>query len=202
MNLKNFIGILIPFLLFVGLCFYIIESFYLITADQITYNKMETELKMVREVMHLEYDNDLLTDAKEIIDEAFFSTNAPVNVYRARSGGTLVGLVFMPVRAKGYSGYIDLAIGLTNEGIITGVRVNKHQETEGFGSRIHQDNSNWIQGFEQRSLHNTPQKDWAVQSDGGNFDQISGATISPRGVINAVKKTLDYHEIYNEELGE
>jgi len=197
---KNFILVLIPFLALVSLCLFIISKVNTSTMDQIAFNRMQTDLKIVKEVMPLEYDNELLTNLKEINDAAFFKTNTPVVIYRATNNEELVGLVFMPVMANGYNGFIELAIGIDRDGVITGVRINKHQETEGFGSRVHQDNSNWIHGFKNKSISNTEQKNWAVESDGGSFDQISGATISPRGVIDAVKKTLDYFEIYKEDL--
>lgn len=200
MAIKRFIIILGPFLILVSLCLFIIDKVNTSTLEQIEFNRMETELKLVREVMPLDYDNELLTDTKVINDTAFFKTNTPVIIYRARRDEETVGLVFMPVMASGYNGFIELAIGIDMEGVITGVRVNKHKETEGFGSYIHQNNSNWIDGFKNKSIRNTEQHNWAVKSDGGSFDQISGATISPRGVINAVKKTLDYFEIYKEDL--
>jgi electron transport complex protein RnfG len=200
MGSRNFILILIPFLTLVIICLFIISKVNTSTRDQIAFNRIETELKMVREVMPLEYDNELVTDLKEINDNGFFKSNTPVNIYLARSGEDVIGLVFMPVMASGYNGFIELAIGLDTDGVITGVRVNKHKETEGYGSHIHQDNSDWINGFINKSINNTERKDWAVESDGGSFDQISGATISPRGVINAVEKTLDYYDIYKEDL--
>ena len=171
-----------------------------ITSDLIAENRRQVQLKLVKEVMPLFYDNNLLMDTLNIHDAAFFGSENPITVYRARSGDEPIGLIFMPVMANGYSGIIELAIGITIDGTLMGVRVNKHKETEGFGSRLHQNNSDWILGFNNRSIRNTPKDAWAVLNDGGDFDQISGATISPRGVINAVKKTLDYYEIYKLEL--
>jgi electron transport complex protein RnfG len=106
----------------------------------------------------------------------------------------------MPVSTPGYKGKIKLAIGVSYDGVISGVRIIEHQETEGLGDNIDQDKSDWITNFNKRSLSNTSNDAWAVINDGGEFDQISGATISPRSVINTVKNTLDYYEIKRDNL--
>ncbi len=86
-----------------------------------------------------------------------------------------------------------MVIGIAYDGTLTGVRIISHKETERLGDNIHQDKSNWILGFNDRSLENTDEKKWAVKKDGGDFDQISGATITPRTVINIVYKVLEYY---------
>ena len=106
----------------------------------------------------------------------------------------------MPVTARGYNGPVTLVIGISYSGTITGVRVGEQHETAGLGDRIDQNNSDWILGFENRSLRNTAVDGWTVRNNGGEFDQLSGATISPRGVIRQVKNTLDYYQIHSEEL--
>lgn len=168
------------------------------TRDRIESNRQQLALKVIKEVLPVQYDNDLFNDRIEIVDKKYFM--GKVNVYRARYHGVPAGAAFLPVIAKGYKARIELAVGLSPEGVITGVRVTRQQETEGQGDRIDQHKSDWILGFDGRSLSNTPAKDWAVQSDGGNFDQLSGATISPRGVINAVKKTLDFYTVNRARL--
>ena len=170
------------------------------TEERIESNRQRLALRLINEVMPLEYNNDLFNDRIVISGGAYFSNE--VNVYRVRHDGAPVGVVFMPIIGRGYKGRIELVLGLSLEGVITGVRVDKHQETEGQGDRIDQRKSDWILGFDGRSLANTPAGEWAVESDGGDFDQLSGATISPRGVINAVKKTLDFYSVNREHLYE
>jgi len=170
------------------------------TDGRIRNNEKEAALKLIHEVMPLDYTNDLFADFVEVSDDAYFDTRDKIYVFRARRNDEPAGLVFIPVMADGYSGKIEIAVGLSRDGTLTGVRIRKHQETEGTGDQIHQDNSDWILGFDNRSLANTTENGWAVESDGGEFDQISGATFSPRSVINTVRKTLEYYAIHEQEL--
>lgn len=197
---ENKLILLIPLLVIAVICSVVVTIANNLSRERIETNQRAAQLQLITEVMSLTYDNDLLSDWIEIRDSGFFKSNLPIGVYRARNNGKSVGLVFMPVIARGYKGPIEIAVGISYNGELTGVRVHAHKETEGFGAKIHQNRSDWILGFDQRSLQNTLFGAWGVKSDGGEFDQISGATISPRGVIKAVKNTLDYYEIYKNEL--
>lgn len=195
---KQFWTALIPVLVIGALCALLLTTVDRCTREHIESNRQQLALKVIKEILPVKYDNDLFNDRIEISDKTNFM--GKVMVYRARYHGVPVGAAILPVIAKGYKARIELAVGLSLKGTITGVRVIKQQETEGQGDRIDQHKSDWILGFDGRSLENTPAGDWAVQSDGGDFDQLSGATISPRGVINAVKKTLDYYAVNKERL--
>lgn len=163
------------------------------TRDRIALNKQISAIRMIEAVMPLMHDNNLYEDRMEVAE---LSTT----VYRARQGEQKTGLVFMPLSTNGYNGKIVLAVGISYDGILTGVRVIEQRESDGLGDNIHQDKSDWINGFDQRSLLNTENKAWAVKNDGGDFDQLSGATISPRAVINAVKNILHYYDLNRDNL--
>lgn len=139
------------------------------------------------------HDNNLLEDTV-IIDEKWQS----ILFYRATLGGKLTAAAFS-VYGKGYSGDINLMMGVDTSGNILSVRILSHTETPGLGDKIEEKKSDWIYSFDGHSLSNTPDADWAVKKDGGKFDQFSGATITPRAVIKAVKKGL---EIFNKHLPE
>jgi electron transport complex protein RnfG len=171
----------------------IIFTSYQLTSERIDTNKRMAKMRIIEEVMPLNYNNILY---KDTIDVAELSAT----VYRARRDNEFIGLVFMPIVATGYNGKINLAIGVNYEGVLTGVRIVEQHETSGLGDGIDQNNSDWILDFDKRSLSNTQTKAWAVMRDGGDFDNLSGATISPRGVINAVKLTLDYYATYRTAL--
>lgn len=158
------------------------------------------ELAIVREVMPLAHDNELLRDTLQVVDAERLGSADPVNVYRARLAGDAVGVVLLPVIAEGYNGRIELAIGIAADGTLAGVRVARQRETPGLGSRVHQHESDWLRQFDGRSLDNTAAAAWSVRADGGEFDQLSGATITPRGIINAVAKALEYHRLRRAEL--
>ena len=199
-RLSNTLPALLPLLLLAFISTGVLMMAGGLSRDAIEANRRAAQLRLITEVMYLSYDNDLLSDHLQISDRDYFAAGIPIEVYRARKDGQPLGLVFMPVMASGYNGLIELAVGVTYNGELTGVRVHQHRETPGLGDQIHQSRGSWIFGFDHRSLANTPAAAWGVASDGGEFDQISGATISPRGVIKAVKSTLDYYEIHKNEL--
>ena len=171
-----------------------------LTNDRIASNRDAAQLKLISELIRDPYINDPLQDMIIVSDSNFFNGDSQVGIYRARNAAGPVGVVFMPVIAVGYNGPVTLAVGVTYAGTLTGVRVHMQSETEGLGDNIHQDNSDWIQGFNGLSLGSVSLDGWALKSDGGEFDQLSGATISPRGVIRAVKSTLDYYDLYKQDL--
>jgi electron transport complex protein RnfG len=125
----------------------------------------------------------------------YLGTGQAVNIYRARKNGNPLGVIIHPVIADGYNSAIELGIGISTDGTLTGVRVIRENETEDLGDQVHQGNSNWILMFNGKSYANVPREQWRLKSENGYFDQISGATITSRSVINAVRNTLDLHEI-------
>lgn len=168
--------------------------------DTITRNRNLPILEIGAQILSLEYDNDLPADRISIDLPTYFGTEAATDVFRARRGGEPVGLIFSPVRARGYNGMMELAIGVRYDGTLAGVRVLEHRETPGLGDQVHQDNTSWILGFNGRSLDNTPKDAWAVEKDGGSFDHISGATSSQRAVIRAVEFTLNQYRANRDTL--
>ena len=138
-------------------------------------------------------DNDIASDTLELAAAPLLGTEQPSLVYRARLGGEPVAAVFNSIAPNGYSGRIHLLVGVWIDGSIAGVRVIKHAETPGLGDGIEIRKSSWITGFDDRSLLNPAEDGWKVKRDGGVFDQLTGATITPRAVIDAVRKTLLYY---------
>ena len=135
------------------------------------------------------YDNDLLHDTVRIRDESAFGRAEPVTVYRARRRGEPVALLVETTAKEGYNGPIELLVGINADGSLAGVRVIAHRETPGLGDKIELSRSAWIRVFEGMSLQR-PEADWRVRKDGGTVDQFAGATITPRAVLKAVRRTL------------
>ncbi len=140
-----------------------------------------------------EFDNDIASDRLELPADALLGTVEPSTVYRARRNGEPVAAIFNPVAPNGYSGRIHLLVGVYVDGRIAGVRVVKHAETPGLGDAIEIRKSPWITRFAGKSLSDPPLDAWAVKRDGGAFDQLTGATITPRAVVGAVRDTLLYY---------
>jgi electron transport complex protein RnfG len=146
------------------------------------------------------HDNDMFSDILEVHDRELLGTSDAVTVYRARNNGTPVALVLTSVAPDGYSGDINLLIGIHYDGSLAGVRVISHKETPGLGDRIEADRSPWINSFTGLSLQNPTEEQWKVKKDGGQFDQFTGATITPRAVVKAVANTLSYYQTHRDEL--
>ncbi|MFA6972708.1 MAG: electron transport complex subunit RsxG [Gallionella sp.] len=146
------------------------------------------------QVLPGEYDNNLLKDTVLLN-----GPNGEVTVYRARRAGRVEAVVFK-VSGTGYAGPIDCMMGIDRNGHVTGVRVIKHKETPGLGDKIEPAKGQWIYEFEGKSLGDPPVEKWAVKKDGGVFDQFAGATITPRGVVKAVKGGLDFFDKQRSKL--
>jgi electron transport complex protein RnfG len=136
-----------------------------------------------------EFDNDVLSDTLRIIDPRL-SGGAPFTVLRARHQGQPVAAIFATIAPDGYSGDIRILVAVRANGELAGVRVLDHHETPGLGDRIEADKSNWIEGFAGQSLNSPSESSWLVRRDGGDFDQFTGATITPRAVVTQVRETL------------
>lgn len=171
------------------------------TKQRIAANERAYLLRSLHEVVPDDlFDNDLLDDTTNVVDLEALGTDDPVTVYRARSGNEPIAALLTPVAPDGYSGPIRLTVGVYMDGTLSGVRVISHRETPGLGDGIEADRSDWIKQFEGLSLEDPPLEQWAVQRDGGAFDQFTGATITPRAVVKAVRNALIYFEENKTEL--
>lgn len=140
------------------------------------------------------YDNDLLHDTITINDRALLHLDNAETAYRARKYGQPVAVIFPVIAPDGYSGKIRLLVGIDNHGRILGVKVLAHRETPGLGDAIEAEKSDWINSFTGKTLDQPSTSGWLVQKDGGDFDQFTGATITPRAVVRAVHNALLYYQ--------
>ncbi|WP_406672878.1 electron transport complex subunit RsxG [Natronospira sp.] len=165
------------------------------TRDRIAENERRARLASLQEILPADhYDNDLVSDTVELADGTGLSLDTPVMVHRAFEDGEPVAAIFPVVAPDGYGGPIHMLMGVRVDGRLAGVRVTRHSETPGLGDPIEVRRSDWIHDFEGRSLGEEPEKKWQVQADGGEFDQFTGATITPRAVVRAVRRGLVYFE--------
>ncbi len=158
---------------------------------------LETRLGML--LGSVSYDNDLLADTTTVISADQLGTSAPVTVYRARRNGEPVAAVLLPVAPDGYGGPLRLMVAIDQAGTVLGVQVLEHQETAGLGDAFATDGGTWFARFAGRSLANPPAP-WAVRKDGGDFDQFTGATVTPRAIVKAVQRTLEYYQANREPI--
>jgi electron transport complex protein RnfG len=146
------------------------------------------------------HDNDPLVDEVRLLAPHWLGSNAPQRAWRARKGGRGSAIVLQAVAPDGYGGPIRLLIGIDAQGRLLGVRVTEHHETPGLGDWIDARKSDWITAFAGRSLADPPRERWAVKRDGGDFDQFAGATVTPRAVVHAVHRALEYAARHGAEI--
>ena len=114
-------------------------------------------------------------------------SDTPKQFYPARDkSGEIIGMAWKIISPNGYSGSIHILMGVLPDGTVHALRITSHRETPGLGDGITH-NSNWLNSFAGRTLDNVR---WKVKKDGGDFDQFTGATITPRAVVKAVKRGL------------
>jgi len=146
------------------------------------------------------YDNDIIGTCFLVVDENLLGNDAPKQVYVATKNQQPVAALIQTSTLTGYSGEIKLLVGIDYDGKVTGVRVNSHTETPGLGDKIQTNKSDWILSFDGQSYQASEDKIWEVKKDGGNFDAFTGATITPRAVIYAVKDALIYFQNNKQQL--
>ncbi len=165
------------------------------TRQAIAENERRVLLRNLHALLPAEkLDNDIVSDTRLIMASPLLGTENKRPVYRARLRGEPVAVVINSIAPNGYSGKIHLLVGVYFDGSVAGVRAIKHAETPGLGDAIEIQKSPWVLDFDGKSLDNLVGARWSVKRDGGDFDQFTGATITPRAVVQAIKKTLLYYE--------
>jgi len=172
----------------------VIAGTYLSTRGLVQDNIRAAEERALLEIIPRDHhDNSMLDDAVALGDDALLGLREPRNAYRAKQNGEVVAVILPATARDGYTGDIDLIIGVNRDGSVAGVRVLSHRETPGLGDQIDYKKSQWVDGFIGRSLLNPKAEKWTVKKDGGVFDQFTGATITPRAVTAAVKRSLEFY---------
>ncbi|MCK5354910.1 MAG: electron transport complex subunit RsxG [Methyloprofundus sp.] len=169
----------------------LVSLVYHASKDKIAENEYLDLLHSLQAVLSPDsYDNDLVNDVILLQTQT---------IYRARKAGKPIAAIIQSTTPYGYNGDIQLLIALDMQGRIIGVRVLKHKETPGLGDKIDLKKSDWILNFAQKSLADNDLSLWAVKRDGGLFDQFTGATITPRAIVNEVKKTALFFQ-HNQQV--
>ncbi|MBK5914287.1 electron transport complex subunit RsxG [Rhodocyclus purpureus] len=161
-----------------------------LASDDIDARALEDRLNSLGQVLPADhYDNNPLADPLVLED----GEGHALTIYRARKEGKVTGVAW-EIRGSGYAGEMKLMMGIDAEGRLLGVRVLAHKETPGLGDKIEVKKGDWILRFTGLSLGDPPAERWKVKKDGGDFDQFAGATITPRGVVKAIRGGLDFFD--------
>ncbi len=175
---------------------------WMVTKDRIAEQQRANEQKALFEVLPDRYFDNNLSKTVVILPDT--SLLGPVGEdakgWLAFKHDTPEAIILPVVAPDGYNGRIQLMVGINREGILTGVRTIVHKETPGLGDGIDTKVSSWITSFTGRSLFTPDTSQWAVKKDGGSFDQFTGATITPRAVVNATYRALLYFEQNQERI--
>ncbi|MDO6424533.1 electron transport complex subunit RsxG [Saccharophagus degradans] len=167
------------------------------TAEKIAEQEKRAAEKALLQIVPRErHDNDMLSDTLTFSAEqsAVLGAKGPVDVHLAKLDGELVAAIIPAIAPDGYSGEIKLIVGVNADGSVAGVRVLAHKETPGLGDKVDLNKSDWVLSFNGKSLLNPPANKWKVKKDGGEFDQFTGATITPRAVVKRVQHVLEFFE--------
>lgn len=192
--------------LFVVIFTGLLSGAYLWTLPTIQAAASEEKMKLIDEVLpRTSYDNDLLADTVLIQPTPELGLDEATPAYRARKSGQLSALVLEAVAPDGYAGKIRLLIALDGEGKLVGVRVTQHKETPGLGDYIEPKKDKnqvrpWITQFNGLNPVILDERTWKVKKDGGRFDSVAGATVTPRAVVKAVRKAALYVAENREKL--
>jgi electron transport complex protein RnfG len=145
-------------------------------------------------------DNDVLTDKVIAVAPDLLGISRPVDIYRARKAGEPVAAILHTIAPDGYRGPIELLVAIDASGKLIGVQVVRHRETPGLGDAFENRDRDWLPKFRGRSLDDPPQQRWAVQADGGDFDAFTGATITPRAIVKAVRRSLEFYRAKDDTI--
>ncbi len=169
------------------------------TRGPIAEAKRQEILKALRQVLPEGFDNEPDADTIQLVDKTLNRKMKPVTFYRGRKSGSNLAAAFVVTAPDGYSGNIDIMMAVTPQGMVSGIQVVAHAETPGLGDKAVI--TDWPDSFKGKTLDNVK---WGVKKDGGDFDQFAGATITPRAIVAAVKRGLDFflankETIFNKE---
>jgi electron transport complex protein RnfG len=172
-----------------------------VTRDRIRHNEQAwITQRLDALVAPATHDNDLLTDSIAVTAPDLLGSAQPVRIYRARRAGAPVAAVIRAIAPDGYRGPIELLVAIGQDSRLIGVQVIRHDETPGLGDAFESRDVHWLDRFRGRSLTDPPPPRWTVRRDGGDFDAFTGATITPRAIVKAVRNALDYYQRNSKQI--
>lgn len=187
--------------LFAAVCTALVSLTFAVTRDRIVANQQFFIEQSLRPVLEgIAYEGRLSDSTIVIRPPHDLPGTGPATVYRVYANQQPIAALFVVTAMNGYSGPIRLLIGVTADGAVTRVRVVDHRETPGLGDGIEASKSDWIEQFNRRSLTSPPPERWEIGRDGGDFDQLTGASVTSRAVVHAVRRTLAYFATHRDTI--
>ncbi len=182
-------------------CTSLVALTWQLTAERIETNKQEwLERSLTPALAGLFFDSPVTESILTIPPPHDLPGSGAALVYRVYAEDAPVAALFIITARDGYAGPIRLMVGIAMDGTVTGVRVLEHRETPGLGDQVDITRSDWVLQFDGRSLLDPEPTRWAIKGDGGEFDQLTGASVTPRAIIKAIKTTLTYFDANRDEI--
>ncbi|NVK25013.1 MAG: electron transport complex subunit RsxG [Gammaproteobacteria bacterium] len=173
---------------FAAVCTALVSITYVLTADTIAKQEQQQTLTKITEVLDpAKFDNNPLENCVLVSLPEITGSETKLPVYRATLQQQSYALVFQTQTSKGYNGLIKVIAATDKHGVVQGTRVLSHKETPGLGDKIDLEKSDWILSLTDKQVRDIKDPKWFVKKDGGDFDQFTGATITPRAVVNQVR---------------
>jgi len=186
-----------------AICTALVAATYQLTEERIAANeKALLERSLQPALGGISYDGSVSESQIVLQAPHDLPGNDPAIIYRVYAKEQPVAALFAVTARDGFSGPIRMLVGVEFDGRVSGVRILQHRETPGLGDKIESARSDWIFQFEDRSIGDPVVAQWAIKSDGGDFDQLTGASVTPRAIIKAVRNTLLYFDDHREEIFE
>ncbi|PWF64211.1 electron transport complex subunit RsxG [Shewanella sp. BC20] len=171
------------------------------TLDKIKQQEQQELMRVLHQLIPDDlHDNELTAQCTLLQDKEALGTEDAMPAYIATAAGKPVAIALEAIAPDGYNGNIKLIVGINIQGEVLGVRTLAHQETPGLGDKIDLRKSDWVTQFVGKVLKSEDDKQWQVQKDGGDFDQFTGATITPRAYVKAVKRAVWYFTQHQAEI--
>jgi len=184
-----------------AVCTALVAATHHLTADRIAANdKALLEQSLQPALANLFYDSSVSESRLVLPPPHGLPGSEAAIIYRVYAGSEPVAALFVVTARDGFAGPIRILLGVDMDGVVTGLRILQHRETPGFGDKIDASKSDWVQQFAGHSLQDPPAARWSIRGDGGDFDQLTGASVTPRAVIKAMRDTLQYFAAHRDEI--
>lgn len=144
------------------------------------------------------YDNQPLRSPLPLVEPQLRHSRL-LSSFQARLDGT-PSAILLRVECQGYAGPIELAVAIDPQGRLLGIQVLRQQESPGLGDQLAEPTHHWLAQFSGKARSDTPDPAWALKRDHGEFDQLAGATVTSRAVIDALQDALRYFDEHRLQL--
>ena len=184
-----------------AICTALVAATYHVTVDRIAANeKALLEKSLQPAIAGIFYDGSVSESRLIITPPHDLPGSGAAIIYRVYAENRPVAALFVVTARDGFAGPIRILLGVDASGLVTGVRILQHRETPGLGDKIEPTRSDWVFQFDGRSMGDPLATGWAIRGDGGDFDQLTGASITSRSVVTAVRNTLIYFDAHRDEI--